>query len=257
MIVLKDVVLTFVKEWLEGQRSLHKKNSFIVPITNGVDSVVCASLIADMRANQKICFVNLGFNQKNEEVFRAWIEKKYGVDNFVFYYLPLEGLNHLRDVGLSESEARKSLMSSWLDALAGQHQGLVVSPTTRNEYRMVKSISRDYFDVYPLIDLHRSEVIELGEFIGLPVELLKSDSKFEKDFGVTFAELEWLDRENENTGIISSPTLPTQSRYWGMYDGRRKEIISKVYSKNKNNAHIVLPEKKMCMIRSALPGVTS
>ena len=77
-------------------------------------------------------------------------------------------------------------------------------------------------DLYPLLDLYRSEVIE-------PLGLGTYD-KYS-------AEGEYIDRENEKNGIITSDDPPNKHKSWYKYTKDQKILIAKMHAREKATRH--------------------
>jgi len=253
MLVTQSSTVNYLKDWLRGMRDLHGASGFVIPLTGGIDSTVCGALMLDIRPVCPVTFICMGFKSDAESRFEEWAKKKYGGLGSITFRRPI----HPDLSSFTDSDARDFLIGTYVGIEANAYGLLAVGAITRSEYRLVKNIDRDFYDAYPFIDLYRSEVVEIGRYLEMPSELLTSQSRYEKQIGITYAELEWADRENEGFGIINSELLPTVSRYWGMYDQRRKEIVANVYNLSRQRKHIDVSEKKMCMVRKALPGALS
>jgi hypothetical protein len=229
------------------------EDGLVLAITGGVDSSVLGALCLSLRPPVPIKFVFMGFKPEKEILFQKWASKTFPHVSFTSI-TPTHP--DIPEFG-SAWQLRKSLIGSYINYESNQSRSLALAATTRSEYRLVKAIGPDVFDAYPFIDLYRGEVAEIGKFLELPPELLASTSIYEESLGMTFDELEWADRENDNNGIISSNDIPTTSRYWGIYGQRQKEIIAHTYNLNKYSKHNTLQESKLCFVRKYLPGVLS
>lgn len=250
MIISYPDLVNYLKTWLTGFRNLYKKSGFIVPITGGVDSFCTATLLLNIRPPIPLYFLFSNIKSDNEKIFEDWVKKDFCYDTVKIIKPDYSLLEESKDNSIH-------LLLSYISLYMKKYDLLSVGKVNKNEYNMIKTFDLDVYNCYPIIDLYRSEVIGLSKYMGVPKVLLEDKSKFEKDFGFSYEDLEWLDRENINTGIIDSNQIPTVSKYWGIFDQRKKQLISKVYMLNKNNKHLSLPEEKKCLVRKVLPGILS
>jgi len=254
MIVSSKELLSYLKAWLSGIKTINNKKGFVLPVSGGVDSMVCAALCLSIDPSLPVTLIFMGFKEK-ESAFHDWVKKNYGNYPNKQFLFPI---HPKLDLELSDGEdTRVNLIGLYVNTIGADKDLLAVGNVTRSEYSIIKSFQYDVYDCYPLIDLYRGEVVELGRKLGMPEEFLENTSLYEKQLGVTFDELEWLDRENLATNILGSQTPPTSSRFWGIYDQRRKQIVSKIYSIHERAKHKSLPEDKMCLARKYLPGILS
>lgn len=254
MIVSSKELLSYLKAWISGVSKINNTRGFVLPITGGVDSFVCATLCLSIDPSLPVTLVFMGFKEK-EAAFYEWVNKNYGQypeKEFLFPTHPKIDLKFTED-----KLYNSSMIGAYLSAVGTSKNQLAVGSLSRSEYSIIKAFKYDIYDCYPLVDLYRGEITELGRKLEIPEEFLENSSSYEKELGVTFDELEWLDRENQATNILGSPTLPTASRFWGIYDQRRKQVVSKIYSIHERVKHKSLPEDKMCLTRKYLPGILS
>lgn len=77
----------------------------------------------------------------------------------------------------------------------------------------------------------------------------------EEELGITYDEVEWADRQNENTRIsnrlpiITDEGDPTQHPAWAGYTLRQREVIAKVHQMEKITRHKFNPALPVCPIR--------
>jgi len=97
-------------------------------------------------------------------------------------------------------------------------------------------------DISPIADLYKTEVRELGRYLGISQEILdaaptdglwgENQKTDEECLGATYEELEWAMEEFVDTGE------PLHSMY---YTDRENEVLT-IYKKlNKQNQHKMLP----------------
>lgn len=252
MLVYKEKVSKYIKDWIYGNSLVDKRESILCVVTGGVDSCVTAALCANMNVNKKNIMIFMGFKKKEEEALEKWLHNH--VPENKFKIVRPEDVS----LGVENIDTKTSMILAYVDVYAKKYNALTVGSVIRSEYDLVKFIQRrvdTVYDIYPIIDLFRSEVIELGEFLGLPEVILKSKSITEESFGYGYDELEWLARENENLGIVSSIKEPTGSKYWALYNVRNKKMVAEVFKMNKMNETKTIPTNRMCKIRKNMPGL--
>ena len=257
MLVLPSNVTQYVSMWIESILKFQNKTKFVVPVTGGVDSAVCGALCLTMNMSYPIIFIKMGYKPNEEDYFEDWVKVKYGLYNKnVTFVTPTHPQIQLGDLLDNNFDNREVLLGMYVNLIAKSQNALSVGNTNRTEYSLLRE-TNNVFDCYPIIDLYRDEVVNIGEVLELPSSILKSESRFEKEFGISFVELQWLDRQNEISGIIFTDENPSSSKYWGLYSQRQKEIITKVYAYYRQHKHTELLEKKMCNVRKTLPGIIS
>ncbi len=101
---------------------------------------------------------------------------------------------------------------------------LIVSPLCRNEGIIDRSFDKHKHiaDVYPLLDLYRTEIIDL---VGHDIYNQETTDK------------EYIDKENIKTGIITSDEPPNKNKNWYKYTRDQKVLIAEMHSREKATRH--------------------
>ena len=246
MIVSQPHVIDYIKNWIFGIKQYQNKEGIIVPMTGGIDSIVCGSLCLGIKPSCPVYFVCMGFKKDNEKIFEEWVIRNFSNYRFIkpiHVNLDIEG-----DVSLG-------LLNAYITVIGNDKNLLKVGKINRSESIYIKSDVVDFYDCYPLSDLYKSEILSIFKYLELPE--IDFGSLVENDLGISYNELEWLSREDEKINIITSDNVPSSSKFWGLYTIRQKEIIGKVYSLNKKNRGFELSEKKQCHVRKALLGLVA
>ncbi len=254
MIVSYQNVIDYIRMWLSGIRGTQNKDGFVIPMTGGVDSCVCAALCLDIRPSAPIYFVDMGFKPENEKLFEEWATKKFTGSSFKFFKPEHPRLDDSMTNGV---DTRTAMISTYVNVLQTTKNLISVGTTTKSEYALIKDIGPDVFDCYPLVDLYRSEILAIGEHLEVPQQIMSTPSLVESRVGVSYSELEWLDRENQMVNIINAKETPSVSKFWGLYSQRQKAIIASIYGFSRQRTHLEYAEKKMCTLRKSLPGSVS
>lgn len=248
MIVSEDHVVSYIKNWLFSVKNYHNKAGFVLPMTGGIDSWLCSALCLSVRPSCPVYIIKMGFKKELEDSFETW-SKAFNNVKFIEPKHP--------EISISKIDSKNALISTYVSLLSEEYNLLSVGKSVKSEFSFIKEVGLDFYDCYPIFDLYKSEVISLGKYFSFPEELLGSTSLVEQKMGISYHELEWLDRENEKVNIINSDSVPSVSKFWGLYSQRQKEIIGKVYSLSRQRKHIDISEKKVCKLRKQMPGLFS
>jgi NAD+ synthase len=252
MLIYKDKTIDYIKRWIEGNLFENKKEAYVCTITGGIDSCVNGAICSLL--NNKTILIFMGF-KKEEDVFENWLKENVPENKYIIIKPEHPELNLPK---LENIDTKESMKLVYLDLYAKKYNALTVGNINKSEYDLVKFFKNRVdtsYDCYPYIDLYRSEMLEIGEYIKLPEEILKSKSITEESFGYSYNELEWLSRENNNLGIVSSIKDPTESKFWALYNQKSKKFLIEVYKMNKFNNKKTIQKDKMCNLRSSMPGL--
>lgn len=253
MLHFKDVLLNYMYGWVKTNVSSVNKKSVLCVVTGGVDSIVNATILLNSFVDIPVSILFMGFKEQNEKAFEEWIKVKYSPNRYNIIKPTHPSFND----DLSNIDTRYAIIAAYVALYSDLNQSVSFGSITKSEHCLVPFFKRsqECFDFYPLIDLYKSECKEIAEHFGLPKEIINSKSIMEDSFGYSFDDLEWLSRENESTKIISSTTSPMQIPHWALFDSNKKALITKIYVMKKTNQSINIDSSKMCLARTALPGI--
>jgi NH3-dependent NAD+ synthetase len=120
--------------------------------------------------------------------------------------------------------------------LAQQKNGLIVGALSREEIfaRAYDKYGEGLADVFLLGELYYHEIEQLYEYLlGKPyVDIKEIELR-----GLPAPMIEWVDKENQRSGIITAEERPNSSRVWFRYTLPQKEAISKLYQFEKLTRH--------------------
>ncbi len=257
MITYKDTIYDYITKWMRSLILSSNKQNIICIITGGTDSCLNAALCLRSTSNIPTDLIFMGFKQEQENAFEKWVK-----DNFQQNHYNIIKPDHpvIKDDTLENVNTAVSMIPAYLDIYAKLHNAISFGNITKSEYSLVKFFKSrvdDCYDYYPLIDLYKSECKEIAIHMGLPDKVVDSKSITEESFGFTFDELEWLDRENDNISIVSGTDFPITSKFWGMYNDRKKLLLTRVFQLNKQNINKTIQDNKKCLVRKAFPGAIS
>lgn len=244
MIISCKTVLQYLKMWVAGKMAEGGKEGFAALLSGGIDSAACACLCLEASHGKPVAFICPGFHKEIETDFVKWAAKQYA-------HVPVE-THHPYPV--PEGADAAFWIPSGMSFLSERNL-LTCSAIIKNEYSMIKKYRYDGHDCHPLIDMYRSEIMQLADHMHIPGNMYKEMSRTENETGTSFSELEWMDRENASTNIIDSESPPTSSRFWGTYDQRKRAVTSTIYSISRRVKHKEIHDKKKCLIRANLPGI--
>ena len=207
-----DKVIDFIVDWLKGYCHRAGMQGFAVGVSGGIDSAVTSTLCA--RTGLKVFALNMPILQHPEQQSLAadhiaWLEENFdqvtgvAVDLthcFQAYETCLP--DEVQD-GLTMANTRSRLRMVTLYAFAA-HYSLLVAGTGNK----VEDFGVGFFtkygdggvDIAPIADLMKSEVVALGQALGVsekilntpPTDGLWADNRSDEDqIGATYPELEW------------------------------------------------------------------
>lgn len=244
-----EKVNTYIVNWLKTYAENAKANGFVVGISGGVDSAVTSMLCAQTGL-PTLC-VEMPIHQTPSHVSRGrehielLIKRFPNVTNveadltLVFEAFKKEVPTDVdvSKVNLSLANTRARLRMTTLYYFAGI-RGLLVAGTGNKVEDFGVGFYTKYgdggVDLSPIADLMKSEVYALGEFLEIPISILKAsptdglfgdDRTDEDQLGASYDELEWAMIEDEKK------KTPTD------FSGREK-IVFEIYKRlNAANQH--------------------
>ncbi len=257
MLVHTEVVLNYIQSWIRTLAETNKYKSMLCVITGGTDSCLNAGLCLRSTSHVPVNLIFMGYKPENENIFEKWV-----IDNFGPGHYNIIKPNHpkLDDPALENLDVRSSMIATYIDMYSKLYTAIDFGSITKSEYSLVKfykSRIDEAFDYYPLIDLYRSEVIQLANYIKMPQKIIDDQSITTNSFGFSYEELEWIDRENNSLSIVSASDPPNLAGHYGLFDPKKKLLLLKVYQLNKENKNKVIQDNKKCLTRIALPGCVS
>ena len=216
-----EKVNMYIVNWLKTYAENAKASGFVIGISGGVDSAVTSTLCAQT-GFPTLC-VEMPIHQAPSHVSRGrehieLLKKRFSnVTNieadltsvFETFKKEVPSLVDIDKVNLSLANTRARLRMTTLYYFAGIH-GLLVAGTGNKVEDFGVGFYTKYgdggVDLSPIADLMKSEVYELGEFLEIPVSILKAsptdglfgdDRTDEDQLGASYDELEWAMLEDE------------------------------------------------------------
>jgi hypothetical protein len=143
-------------------------------------------------------------------------------------------------------------MAAVLAHYADFHDGVVVGTVTATRgtlQRRHRKHGDGAADIFPLLDLHDSEVAQLAHYW----EIEPKTSIFPPEINDETRQrndVEWAHRENNRHEIITHPQMqPQQHQLWYKYTAPQKRLVSELYAREKKTKHKTLSGKPYCRIR--------
>ena len=254
-------VATHIVDWLNAYIGRSGLKGFTVGVSGGIDSAVTSTLCA--RTGRPVLALNMPIFQARDQVSRSaehirWLEDNFdtvtGIDmelTSVFQQLQTAFPEEIQD-GLTMANTRSRLRMLTLYAFASHHRMLVAGTGNRVEDFGVGFYTKygdGGVDLSPIADLMKTQVYELGQFLGISPDILSApptdglwedDRTDESQIGATYSELEWAMAWEAEDG-----------RNEGTLDERQQEVLG-IYRKfHRANRHKMAPIP-VCMIPDEL-----
>jgi NAD+ synthase len=242
-----------IVNWLKNYTEKAGVNGFVCGISGGVDSAVTSTLCA--QTGLKVLCVEMPIHQDPSQVNRGrehieQLKKRFeNVSNaeadlttiFDDFKSEMPVIEDMAKVNLALANTRARLRMTTLYYFAGIH-GLLVAGTGNKVEDFGVGFYTKYgdggVDLSPIADLMKSEVYKLGEYLKIPISILKAaptdglfgDSRTDEDqLGASYDELEWAMKAEE------------QGRSAADFEGRQ-QVVFKIYKRlNTINQHKMLP----------------
>lgn len=244
-------VASHISAWLTRYLDSSGMKGFTVGVSGGIDSAVTSTLCA--RTGRPVLALNMPISQAPEQVSRsaghiAWLEKTHdnvrGVNmelTQAFMQLKASFPEEIQD-DLTMANTRSRLRMLTLYAFASHHRMLVAGTGNKVEDFGVGFYTKygdGGVDLSPIADLMKSQVYELGRYLGISQEILTADPTDglwednrtdESQIGATYAELEWA------MGFEADPDRDES----GLHD-REKEVLAIFRKFHQANQHKMAP----------------
>jgi len=200
-----------IVEWLTTYFDESGMGCFVVGVSGGIDSAVVSTLAAE--TGKQVYVLNMPIHQKAEQVELSaahieWLEDKYpNVTGMKFNLTGVfetfkDTIGKINETNHSLANTRSRLRMVTLYQIAGRYGGLVVGTGNKVEDYGVGFYTKygdGGVDLAPIADLYKTEVWELGKFLGVderivqapPTDGLWDDKRTDEDqLGATYEQLE-------------------------------------------------------------------
>ena len=245
-----EKIARYIEKWLDEYCRESKLNGFVVGVSGGIDSAVTSTLCA--RTGRDVIAMDMPIYQAADQVSRSaahidWLARTFEnvkgckIDlTSVFQQMESVLPDEIQD-NLSMANTRSRLRMVTLYAQATHHRMLVAGTGNKVEDFGVGFYTKygdGGVDLSPIADLMKSEVYELGRYLGIhediltaaPTDGLWEDGRTdESQIGATYAELEWamaFEAAPKDTSLLSI----------------REQMVLKIYREfNQMNQHKMAP----------------
>jgi len=248
-----DKVVDYIVNWLKEYATNANMNGFVIGVSGGIDSAVTSTLCA--KTGLDLLCVEMPIHQGENQVSRAedhigWLQENFPnvrrqpvnltpvFDNFV-EALPAVDNEEERFMSLANTRAR--LRMTTLYYFAALLRYLVAGTGNKVEDFGIGFYTKygdGGVDLSPIADLLKTEVYEVGSFLGVneailmapPTDGLWGDDRTDEDqIGASYPELEWaMEMEAMGKNVHD-------------FVNREKEVFT-IYKKyNSANQHKMIP----------------
>ena len=204
-----------IQEWIKNYVTENGISTLVVGVSGGIDSAVVSTLCAETGIPTIVAGMPINSSPKNTKLSDlqiALLTTKYeNVDGYNIDMTPVfESFKSHKafektffsELGFANTKSRLRMMS--LYQIAASVGGLVVGTGNKVEDFGVGFYTKygdGGVDISPIADLYKTEVRELGRYLGVPQEIIDAtptdglwddDRNDESQIGATYEELEWV-----------------------------------------------------------------
>ncbi|NND15226.1 MAG: NAD(+) synthase [Eudoraea sp.] len=214
-------VATYIIDWLRDYANTNHQKGFVVGVSGGIDSAVTSTLCA--KTGLPVLCIEMPIHQSEKQVTRAnkhieWLQENFpNVDRHAVNLTPVfdELVNTFPAVEneerrfMSLANTRARLRMTTLYYFAAMNTFLVAGTGNKVEDFGIGFYTKygdGGVDLSPIADLMKSEVYDIGIYIGIDDEIIKApptdglwgDNRTDEDqIGASYPELEWAMRMND------------------------------------------------------------
>lgn len=258
---------TDISNWIKQYATDNNIKSLVVGVSGGIDSAVVSTLCAMTGIETWLCVLPIESNDAHTKVAQRhcdWLQGNYPPQQMHMYladcsnpFTKLSGLlggckeqNKVHTLANMKSRIRMTM----LYAVATQYDGIVVGTGNKVEDFGVKFFTKygdGGVDISPIADLYKTEVRELGRYLGVSEEIINAvptdglwaDGRSDESvLKCTYEELEWAMEELQGIDYISVENMiPFKILNRGKYSTRQIEVIDRYAELYARGMHKVLP----------------
>lgn len=260
-------VVDHIVDWLKDYSIKSKTKGYVIGVSGGIDSAVVSTLC--VKTGLPLIVVEMPIYQNQTQVDRGrehieFLKNNYSnvtsieidlTKTYTNLYESLWDENIDTDKFLfTMANTRSKLRMLTLYGVAGQRDMLVCGTGNRVEDFGVGFFTKGgdgNCDVSPIGDLMKSEVYELGKYLGVvdsillakPTDGLHGDDRTDEDqLGATYPELEWaMEYVEEYTVIDENGDEVFDDKEVFVLNEREKEVLTIFLSFNRKNKHKMIP----------------
>jgi NAD+ synthase len=248
-----EKVATHIISWLKEYAESAQIKGFVLGVSGGIDSAVTSALCA--KTGLPTLCLEMPIHQSEKQVSRAENHIKWLQDNFknvskttvnltpvfdsLLDVLPKVAEEESRFMSLANTRARLRMTSLYYFAALN---GYLVAGTGNKVEDFGVGFYTKYgdggVDISPIADLMKSEVFEIGKYLGVhkeiidaaPTDGLWGDNRTDEDqIGASYDELEW------------AMQMQSEGKAAHNFSGREKEVFEIYDQSNRSNQHKMIP----------------
>ena len=248
-----EKVANHIVKWLKEYAKRAGMKGFVIGVSGGIDSAVTSALCA--RTGLELLCVEMPIHQSSDQVSRAeehieWLQRHYpNVKRQLVNLTPvfdelvgaLPKVDNEEERFMSLANTRARLRMTTLYYFAALRKYLVAGTGNKVEDFGIGFYTKygdGGVDLSPIADLLKTEVYELGRFLGLPESIqnaaptdgLWPDQRTDEDqIGASYPEMEWAMQMQEEGKTAEE------------FSGRKKEVFLIFKRFNSANKHKMVP----------------
>lgn len=245
-----QLIIDFISDWLSLRCDEAGMKGFTVGISGGIDSAVTSTLCA--RTGKPVFALNMPIYQNAAQISLAdshiqWLMNRFNNvrSSTIDLTSVLDAIGNVLPPGIQDqltmANTRSRLRMITLYAFSTHHRLLVAGTGNKVEDFGVGFFTKygdGGVDLSPIADLMKSEVREIGRYMGIiepildakPTDGLWSDNRSDEDqIGATYDELEWAMRYQASGGAGAA------------LNSRQQEVLSILQKFNRTNRHKMEP----------------
>lgn len=171
-------IKNFIENWIKDYFKKAKAKRAVIGISGGIDSSVTLALLKNSLGRKRVIAVSLP--EKNITPQQDLKDTKILVKNLKVKFLQIEISNIVNSILKSYPQIKSNLTAYGnlkprirmilLYSIANLEKGLVVGTGDKSEYYLgyFTKYGDGAADIFPILCLYKTQVIELGRFLGLP-----------------------------------------------------------------------------------------
>ncbi|NJB36094.1 NAD(+) synthase [Croceivirga sp. JEA036] len=248
-----EKVVDHIVGWLKDYATKANIKGFVIGISGGIDSAVTSTLCS--RTGLDLLCIEMPIHQAESQVTRAdrhiaWLMKNYNnvnrqpvnltpVFDSLVAALPAVENEEERFMSLANTRARLRMTTLYYFAAL---KGYLVAGTGNKVEDFGVGFYTKYgdggVDLSPIADLVKTEVYEIGKFLGVNQDILEAaptdglwgdDRTDEDQIGASYPELEW------------AMQMDDEGKTGDDFTGRQKEVFTIYKRFNTANKHKMIP----------------
>ena len=217
-----NVLKTRIVKWIKGYTDTNNIQALVVGVSGGIDSAVVSTLCAETKLPTFVLGMPIHQDSEQESLsdkHMDWLSqkndnvKKLKFDLTRTFETFKKTLNEYSHDELSLANTRSRLRMVTLYQIAGKYNGIVVGTGNKVEDYGVGFYTKygdGGVDIAPIADLYKTEVRELGGYMGViqeiidatPTDGLWDDKRTDEDqLGVSYALLEEAMESGTGPGV--------------------------------------------------------